>query len=578
MEYFSILNLDKEPFSNSPDPDFFFQSNQHLSCLQKLELSLRLRRGLNVVLGDVGTGKTTLCRQLIRRFADDKAYETHLILDPKYSSPSEFLTTIAEMFTGRLSGNAANDWQLKETIKKYIFRRGVDEDKTVVLIVDEGQKIPKFCLEILREFLNFETNKYKLLQIVIFAQKEFEKTLEQHANFADRINLYHLLEPMSFRDTRLMIQFRLKQSSPGHQAPALFSYPALWAIYRFTRGYPRKIINLCHRSILTMIIQNRTKVGWLLVRSCVQRAFPASLNKWSRISVAALVLVAVVTLTSGLELKGLEKLMPWKPKVPNKITVPIESSQLDSNKIQSPTNLTKVQDQPPSGQFFEKSVNKPVAKDELDELSNTELKTVLEPRAEASTVLELKAEAPAVIEPGAEATIEKLDFERQLPSALGQVALRRNETMWRLIEKVYGALSYHIIKIQYIKSVTAVNPHIVDPDHIEAGRLLSLPGIPAKIKPLSKDVWWVKLKEQDKLEEALNVLREYSDKAPPIRIIPYWSRRLGLKFAILLDEHFFDETSARNRLSKLPPGLISEGRVFSGWDKDTVFYSDPFAH
>lgn len=577
MEYFSILNLSKEPFSNSPDPEFFFQSSRHLGCLQKLELSLRLRRGLNVVLGDVGTGKTTLCRQLIRRFADDKAYETHLILDPKYSSPSEFLTAIAEMFTGRLSGNAANDWQLKETIKKYIFRRGVDEDKTVVLIIDEGQKIPKFCLEILREFLNFETNKYKLLQIVIFAQKEFEKTLEQHANFADRISLYHVLEPMSFRDTRLMIQFRLKQSSAGHQAPALFSYPALWAIYRSTRGYPRKIINLCHRSILTMIIQNRTKVGWLLVRSCVQRAFPASLNKWSRVAVAALILIAVIALTSALEPKGLEKLMLWKPKVSKNIKVPIESSQLDSNKIQSATNLTEVQHQPPSGQSFQKSVNKATAKDGLDELSNTELNTVLEPKAEASTVLELKAEAPTVIEPGAEASIEKPDFERRLPADLGQVALRRKETLWRLIEKVYGALSYHI-RVQYIKSVAAVNPHIVDPDHIEAGRLLSLPAIPVEIKPLSKDIWWIKLKELDRLEATLNVLREYSGKAPSIRIIPYWSRRLGLKFAILLDEHFFDETSARNRLSKMPPGLVSEGRVFSKWDKDTVFYSDPFAY
>jgi general secretion pathway protein A len=628
MEYFSILNLNKEPFSNSPDPDFFFQSNQHLGCLQKLELSLRLRRGLNVVLGDVGTVKTTLCRQLIRRFADDKAYETHLILDPKYSSPSEFLTTIAEMFTGKLSGNAANDWQLKETIKKYIFQRGVDEDKTVVLIIDEGQKIPKFCLEILREFLNFETNKYKLLQIVIFAQKEFEKTLEQHANFADRINLYHVLEPMSFRDTRLMIQFRLKQSSPGHQPPALFSYPALWAIYRLTRGYPRKIINLCHRSVLTMIIQNQTKVGWRLVRSCVRRALPTSLNKWSRVSVAALVVIAVIALTAGPELKGLEKLMPWKSKVPKNIKAPAELPQFDSDKIQSPPNLSKVQHQPPSDQSSQKSVNKATSKDELDELSNAELKTVLEPGAEAAKVpalktealaviepgaeaakvlepktealaviepgteaakvLEPKTEAPAVIEPGAEAAkvlelkteavIEKPDFERRLPSTLGQVALRHNDTLWVLIEKVYGAPGDHATRIQYIESVAALNPHIVDPNHIEAGRLLSLPAIPVETKPLSQNVWWVKLKEKDRLEAAFNVLREYPDKAPPIRIIPCWSRKLGLEFVILLDEHFFDETSARNRLSKLPPGLVSEAGIFSKWDKDTVFYSDPFAH
>ncbi|MBW2200522.1 MAG: transposase, partial [Deltaproteobacteria bacterium] len=70
MDYFKILNLNREPFSNSPDPEYFFQSRQHLGCLQKVELALRLRRGLNVVIGDIGTGKTTLCRQLIRRFVN----------------------------------------------------------------------------------------------------------------------------------------------------------------------------------------------------------------------------------------------------------------------------------------------------------------------------------------------------------------------------------------------------------------------------------------------------------------------------------------------------------------------------
>ena len=101
------------------------------------------------------------------------------------------------------------------------FKKGVDEQKTTVLIIDEGQKIPEFCLELLREFLNYETNDYKLLQIAIFAQKEFENTLEKYANFTDRINLYHRLEPMSFKDTRDMIQFRLNQSSAVAQKLAL---------------------------------------------------------------------------------------------------------------------------------------------------------------------------------------------------------------------------------------------------------------------------------------------------------------------------------------------------------------------
>ncbi|MES0445418.1 MAG: AAA family ATPase, partial [Desulfobacterales bacterium] len=300
MDYFSILNLNKEPFSNSPDPEYFYQSRQHFGCLQKLELSLRLRRGLNVIIGDVGTGKTTLCRQLIRGFATDDNVETHLILDPYFKSSSEFLATVAEMFKGDKASSDADDWQLKEIIKQYIFRRGVDENKTVVLIIDEGQKIPVFCLEILREFLNYETNEYKLLQIAIFAQREFEKVLEEYTNLADRINLYHLLEPLDFRDTRLMIRFRLKQSSMEAKTPILFSYPALWAIYNSTGGYPRKIINLCHRTILTMIIQNRSKVGWFMVRSCVKRDFSEPKKKLRWVPVTALVGLLVVTITAGI--------------------------------------------------------------------------------------------------------------------------------------------------------------------------------------------------------------------------------------------------------------------------------------
>ena len=102
-----------------PDPDYFFQSRQHLGCLQKLELSLRLCRGLNVIIGDVGTGKTTLCRELIRKFATDDEIETHLILDPTFDNSSEFLSTVAEMFEGDKVQSGPNDWQIKEIIKKH---------------------------------------------------------------------------------------------------------------------------------------------------------------------------------------------------------------------------------------------------------------------------------------------------------------------------------------------------------------------------------------------------------------------------------------------------------------------------
>ena len=108
MEYFNILNLKKEPFSNSPEPEFLFQLPQYSDCLQKLELAVRLRRGINVIIGDIGTGKTTLCRKLIQNFspsskdAGKTEIEPHLLLDPAFKSNLEFLQTFASMLASTI--------------------------------------------------------------------------------------------------------------------------------------------------------------------------------------------------------------------------------------------------------------------------------------------------------------------------------------------------------------------------------------------------------------------------------------------------------------------------------------------
>ncbi|MEJ2039826.1 MAG: AAA family ATPase [Desulfosarcinaceae bacterium] len=267
MDYYRLLQLEREPFSNSPDPEYFFQSQQHRGCLQKLELALRLKRGLNVILGDVGTGKTTLCRELIRKLGGEEQFETHLILDPGEETPKAFLLAIADMICPAPLERQLSESEIKEQIKRILFEKGVNQGKTVILIIDEGQKIAPANVEILRELLNYETNDYKLLQIVLFAQQEFSETLDQQANFADRVNLLYRLSPMSFRDSCRMIRHRLKLASRSPKPLNLFTRPGLWAIYLASRGYPRRIIHICHQGMLAMIIQNKTHAGWATIRS-----------------------------------------------------------------------------------------------------------------------------------------------------------------------------------------------------------------------------------------------------------------------------------------------------------------------
>lgn len=328
MEYYRILNLKREPFSNSPEPEFFFQSPKHLGCLQNLEMSIRLKRGLNVVIGDVGTGKTTLCRQLIiklsEREEDRKEVETHLVMDPSFGSAMEFLSFISAAFG---LSHIKSERLLKEQIKNYLFTKGVNENKTVLLIIDEGQKLPYLCLEILREFLNYETNDHKLLQIVIFAQGEFKQIIQAHDNIADRINLCYYLKPLNFRETKQMIDYRLQKASCSLSPPALFSLAGLWAIYRITGGYPRKIITLCHQVVLALIIQNRSKAGRTLVKVCAKRNSPAQINKkrWMPVTVTVMIIAGLTAAGASLHTGNEQQ---KSPEINNQVTASTATKHL----------------------------------------------------------------------------------------------------------------------------------------------------------------------------------------------------------------------------------------------------------
>jgi general secretion pathway protein A len=598
MDYFTILNLKKEPFSNSPDPEFFFHSRQHLDCLQKLELSLLLRRGLNVIIGDVGTGKTTMCRQLIRRFSQKDEVETHLILDPYFLNASEFLATVTEMFTGKKPPPGSHDWQAKEQIKQHLFSKGVDENKTITLIIDEGQKIPVFCLEILREFLNYETNEFKLLQIVIFAQKEFESTIRKYPNFADRISLYHQLRPLNFRDTRLMIKYRLEKSNNSAKKLHLFTSQALWAVYRSTGGYPRKIINLCHHCILSMIIQNRSKIGYFLVNTCARRVFPEQSQKKRRLraaaAAAAVIAAALLILQSSDLLRALQSggiqslktlfsqksnqkiILPVPKQAPRTYSAHIAASDFpDLNRSESDLELLLKKEVPAqtAAALNEKSLEDITPGENKSDTTIDRAPMTVEQSAgeERDQKAEKQAPVPESADKTPPAASAAPTFESTYATILGQLTLQRNETLSRIIQLVYGAYSS-----RYFKSFIMANPDIEDPDRVEVGQIVALPAIPVRVKPPEMPVWWVKIDEKDSLEAAFNILRSLPDGLPTMRLIPHWNPSDGTKFALILNEAFKDEQTARTKLQKIPAGISSNPTLMSWWDKGTVYFANPY--
>jgi len=270
MSYYAVLGLDKEPFSTSPDPDFFYESREHRAALTRLLIEIRLKRGLSLILGDVGTGKTTLSRKLFQLLHQREDVTFHMILDPAYETETLFLESLIRTFKIDPKAPAPSILDYREAIKGYLFEQGVEQRKTVVLLIDEAQKLNTLSLEILRGLLNYETNEFKLLQLVLLSQLELLPRLREIKNFLDRVCLKYVLNPLDEQDTNELIEFRLKQA--GYDSgPPLFSREAIREIHQHTQGYPRQIARFCHNALRDLVVTNKVVVDEDLIRALIAR-------------------------------------------------------------------------------------------------------------------------------------------------------------------------------------------------------------------------------------------------------------------------------------------------------------------
>ena len=268
MSYYKVLGLDREPFSTSPDPDFFYQSVEHKTALTNILIEIRLKRGLSVILGDIGTGKTTLSRKFIQLLSSRNDIEPYMILDPTYDTEELFLLSLIRTFGIEVSAPSSNILECKESIKKFLFQKGVNENKTIVLLIDEAQKLNSLSLEVLRMLLNYETNEFKLLQLVILGQMELLPHLTNTRNLLDRVSLMYTLSPFSMGETKEMIEFRIRQA--GYKdSEKLFQEDAIKDIYRYTEGYPRRIAMLCHKALKSLVIKNKLSVDSEIIKELI---------------------------------------------------------------------------------------------------------------------------------------------------------------------------------------------------------------------------------------------------------------------------------------------------------------------
>jgi general secretion pathway protein A len=509
MDYYKILNFEMEPFSNSPDPGLFYNSVQHLEALQKLEISIRLKRGLNVITGDIGTGKTTLSRQLIQKISNDESIKFYLVLDPGFSNTISFLKYLLHLFQPEKKCSSNDENVLKEIIKEYIFTYGVDKNINIVIIIDEGQKLSLQCIEVLRELLNFETNDQKLLQIIILAQKEFDQSLEQVVNFQDRVNFYYRLNPLNFKDSKRLINYRLERCFVKGKNTTLFTPVAYFLIYMATKGFPRKIVTLCHQIMLSLIIKNKSKADFFFVRSCIKKIFPEK----KMVRPGFLFALLFVLILGGLY-------------------------TVNENKITSVSDpFSHLEQEPPQT----KKLNLPI---KIDEPENTSQKKKLNPS-------ELNPEIKIVMP----SKIEKKILKK--PKSYGSIRIPENATLARMMRIIYGSFRY-----SYLNKLIKYNSNLNDPNTVKAGMKISFPVLGNSDDLYDKKIFIV-IFESDNFTKSFT--KAHNTQIPDfnVRILPIWRKDKGFFFPVVINKSFVSMTAAKKYKQRLPEIISAECKLVS---------------
>ena len=241
--YEQYYGLSEKPFGLTPDTEFFYQSVTHSEALNMLMVAIRAGDGFLKVTGEVGTGKTLLCRKLLNALEGE--FNTVYIPNPYMNCNALLEAVLVEMgIADKLENKnylACINTHLIETAR---------ENRGTLILLDEAQSLPEESMEAIRLLSNLETGKQKLVQIVLFGQPELDARLAQSSirQLQQRIAHAYQLQPLDQASTRSYLQHRIRQA--GYRGPELFDNAAQRRLYKFSHGIPRVINVLSNKALM----------------------------------------------------------------------------------------------------------------------------------------------------------------------------------------------------------------------------------------------------------------------------------------------------------------------------------------
>lgn len=246
IKYF---NLNEHPFMTSPDPRFLYFSSQVKEALAKCEFMARDRIGPIYMYGPIGSGKTSLVRRLQEKLSQDERYNVKLLISPNLKSSNAFLRLILETFDVKTERSYTASL---ENLEKFLIEQHTN-GKIPVLLIDEAQYMNRDTLKLIHYLLNFETNKTKLLQIVLVGQEELGTKILQYKELASRM-FPIVINAMSIDDLKSMIRFRLTVA--GYQGELFEDVEESFkTLYTYTKGLPRDAIKICFELFIELAAQ-----------------------------------------------------------------------------------------------------------------------------------------------------------------------------------------------------------------------------------------------------------------------------------------------------------------------------------